>query len=139
MLERRKLAVDIEHIDTSAAIRAAQSRNAPQYIRVGRSLQYVQSNEPQQSPVVSSSKLPKSPVSASTPIAHSGRGGAGNWGASAAAAEQAKLAKEKQEQAEAERRRQDAEQHVVAMLQPPSQAYTGSRRRSALPEDLECL
>jgi len=134
---RRKLAIDIEHIDTSAAIRAAQSRNTSQYVRVGRSLQYVQSNEPQQSPVASSFRSPKSPTSASSPILNTGRGGSGNWGASAAAVEQARLVKEKQEEAEAEKRRQEAEQHVTAMLQPPSQAYTGSRRRSTLPGDFE--
>lgn len=125
--ERRGLAINI---DTTVA----QSRSSSQYIRVGRTLQYIQSNEPQMSPVTSTPKLPSL---VSSPVIHSGRGGAGNFGASAAAAKQAKLLKEQQDQIDSDKRRQEAEQHVVAMLQPPSSAYMKTRRRSTLPDNFE--
>lgn len=139
--EKRKVAVAMESIDTAAAMRNAQSRNPSQYTRAGRGgagnfSTFVQSNEPQPSPTAASFSV-KTPTSAGSAVMPSGRGGAGNFIAARSASESVKLAKEKDEQVEAEKRREQAEQHVGSVLHPPSQAYTGDKRRSTLPEDFE--
>lgn len=140
--EKRKIAVKIESIDTAAAMRNAQSRNPSQYVRTGRGGagnfgSIIQMNTPQPSPTAAN--FAKSPRSAGSPVVYAGRGGAGNLAAGRCSNEQVKLAKEKAEQAEAEKRREQAEQQVGSLLQPPTQAYIGARRRSALPEDFETL
>lgn len=136
--EKRKAALNIEHIDTSAAVRNAQARKGSQYVRMGRggagNMGYIQSNEPQPSPTALT--FTKSPVSTTSPVFASGRGGAGNFAVARSVSAQATLEKEKQERAEAEKRRELAEQQVQSMLQAPSQAYVGTRRRSGLPDDI---
>ncbi len=139
--EKRKVAVAMESIDTAAAMRGAQARKTSQYTRVGRGGAgnfgaYVQSNEPQASPTAASFRA-NTPTSSNSPVMHSGRGGAGNFIAARSASDSVKLAKERQEQAEAEKRREQAEHQVGSLLQAPSQAYTGNRRRSALPDEFE--
>ncbi|KAK5947089.1 hypothetical protein PMZ80_001235 [Knufia obscura] len=137
--EKRKVAVAMESIDTAAAMQNAQSRKVSQYARAGRGgagnfTAYVQSNEPQPSPTAASFRV-VTPTSSNSPVIHSGRGGAGNFIAARSASDSVKLAKERQEQAEAEKRREKAEQHVGSVLQAPSQAYIGNKRRSALPDE----
>ncbi|KAK5091513.1 hypothetical protein LTS08_005273 [Lithohypha guttulata] len=136
--EKRKAAIKIDHIDTSIAVRDAQARKTSQYVRVGRggagNMPYVQSNEPQASPTFATLK---SPTSANSPVVFAGRGGAGNFGAVRSASAQTSLEKERREQAEMEKTRERAELEVQHTLQLPSQAYTRSRRRSAMPDDVE--
>lgn len=136
---KRKAALNIEHIDTSVAVSNAQARKTSQYARVGRggagNMPIIQSNEPQASPTTLT--FSKSPISASSPVFTSGRGGAGNLGAARSASAQAGFEKEQQELARAEKQRAQAELKVSSMLQPPSQAYVGTRRRSGLPFEIE--
>lgn len=137
--ERRNITLDLEHIDTSLAVKKSQARRTVTYPRVGRGGAgniYYQSNEIQQSPTTAS--FAKSPVSVtSSPVMYTGRGGAGNYVVAKNASDLARQAKEKQEQVDAAKRREDAEQQVQSLLKAPTQAYTGSRRRSFLPEDFE--
>ncbi|KAK5087729.1 hypothetical protein LTR70_006830 [Exophiala xenobiotica] len=139
--EKRKVAVAMESIDTAAAMRNAQSRNPSQYVRAGRGgagnfSTYVQSNDPQASPTAASFSV-KTPTSSGSAVMYSGRGGAGNLISARSASDSVRLAKERDEQVEAEKRREQAELHVVSVLHPPSQAHIGHRRRSTLPEDFE--
>jgi len=139
--EKRKVAIAIESIDTAAAMRNTQARSTSQYARAGRGGAgnfgaYIQSNEPQASPTVASLRV-RTPTSSNSPVIHSGRGGAGNFIAARSASDSVKLAKERQDQADAEKRREEAEQHVGSLLQPPSQAHIGTRRRSTLPDEFE--
>lgn len=137
--ERRNITLDLEHLDTSLAVKKSQARRTATYPRVGRGGAgniYYQSNEIQQSPTAVA--FAKSPVTmTSSPITYTGRGGAGNYGAAKNTSELARQAKEKQEQADAAKRREAAEQQVENLLKAPTQAYTASRRRSFLPEDFE--
>lgn len=137
--EKRNISLDIEHINTSTAVRNSQARRTVTYPRVGRGGAgniYYQSNEIQKSPTTTTfARSPQSIVS--SPVTYTGRGGAGNYGAAKATNDTARHAKEKQEQVEAEKRREEAEQQVQTLLKAPTQAYTVSRRRSLLPEDLE--
>lgn len=137
--EKRRVTVQIEHLDTSAAVRNAQTRKTSQYARIGRggagNIPFIQSNEPQASPVTPSFTM--SPTSTSSPIIRAGRGGAGNFNVAKSKSDAARIEKEKLDEAEAEKRREQAEQKVQNMLQAPTQAYSGQRRRSMLPEDLE--
>lgn len=137
--DKRKAAMKIEHIDTSAAVRNAQTRQVSQYARVGRggagNMPIIQSNEPQASPMVST--FSRSPISASSPVIVSGRGGAGNFGAARSVSAQAAIEKEQRERVEAEKYREQAELKVSGMLQAPSQAYVGTRRRQGLPFEME--
>lgn len=131
--EKRKAAVNIEHIDTSRAVDRAPRRTVTYGGRGGAgNFHYRQSNEIQMSPTAST--FVKSPISATSPV-YTGRGGAGNFALARSMSESAKFAKEQKEQIEAENRREKAEQAVQSTLQPPSQAYFGSKRRSALPDD----
>jgi len=139
--EKRKVAVAMESIDTAAAMRNAQSRNPSQYVRAGRGgagnfSTYVQSNDPQASPTAASFSV-KTPTSSGSAVMYSGRGGAGNFISARSASDSVRLAKERDEQVEAEKRREQAELHVVSVLHPPSQAHIGHRRRSTLPEGFE--
>jgi len=140
--EKRKAAIAIESIDTAAAMRNAASRKTSQYARSGRGGAgnfgaYVQSNEPQASPTAANFWA-SAPASSSSPVMHSGRGGAGNLGAARSASESVKVARERHEEAEAAKRREQAEHQVGTLLQPPSQAHIGSRRRSTLPDEFGC-
>lgn len=137
--EKRRAAANVEHIDTSAAVRNSKLRQSSQYVRVGRggagNIPFVQSNEIQRSPA--SATYPKSPLSGSSSTSHTGRGGAGNFAASRSASESAKTLKEKEEQEKADQRREDAERQVGEILRPPTQAWLGGRRRSWLPTEEE--
>lgn len=137
--ERRNITLDLEHIDTSLAVKKSQARRTATFPRMGRGGAgniYYQSNEIQQSPVTTT--FAKSPVSVtSSPVTYAGRGGAGNYGAAKATSDLARQTKEQQEQADVAKRREEAEQQVQTLLKAPTQAYTGSRRRSFLPEDFE--
>lgn len=139
--ERRRLAKQIESLDTSAAIREAQHRHTgPLYLRTGRGgagnipLIVGQSNEPQ-SPRSASPRI-VSPV-IQVPNIRTGRGGAGNLAAGHAAVENLQAERERIETLEAERRRAEAEAAVEDLLQPPTQAFLGQERRSRLPEDVD--
>lgn len=138
--EKRTISLELEHIDTLAAMKKSQARRTVTCPRIGRggagNVVFSQSNEIQRSPTATS--FAKSPLSiTSSPIMYSGRGGAGNFNATKSASDSARLAKEQQERADAAKRREQAEQQVQALLQAPTQAYIASRRRSLLPEDIE--
>lgn len=138
LIERRKAASRIEHLDTSEAMRnRAAQRSASQYIRVGRG--FVQSNEIQQSPrsISMPIDLPSTPISATpTSAVPSGRGGAGNFAAAAANKEREEAEKQTQARLEAEKTRERITEQVESKLMPPPDAWLGGRRRNLLvPED----
>lgn len=131
--EKRNVAINLEHIDTARAVSSAPRRTVTYGGRGGAgNFRFVQSNQIQASPT--STAFSKSPISTTTPV-YTGRGGAGNFAIARSVSEGAKFAKEQQEQIEAEKRREQAEHAVQSTLQPPSQVYFGSRRRSMLPDD----
>lgn len=139
--ERRKTALTIEHLDTSAAVQSSRAqKRSSQYIKTGRggagNIPYVQSNSPQQSPR-SASFILRSPVSSASPLTHVGRGGAGNFAAAVTANEQILSAKAKEERLKAQKTREAAEHQVENLLQPPTQAWLGGRRKSAIPDEFE--
>lgn len=129
--ERRKAAGKLERLETGEAMQ--NRRLSAQYLHVGRggAANYAQSNEVQ---TVQSPRSPFSPSSRSISLG-SGRGGAGNLNSTMetkAREEQDELEKER---SDAERRREQVEEQVDVMLQPPPGAVlSGSKRSSVLLE-----
>lgn len=131
LAERRKAAAKLERIQTGQAM-ARRAVSSP-YLHVGRggAGNYTQSNEVQ----VAQSPRSASTAYASTPTV--GRGGQGNMAVAMDAKHKAHREKEEKELHEAEKRREQIEQQVAAMLQPPPGAVlaSASRRSSMILED----
>ena len=132
---RRKAAGKLERLETGEAMQ--NRRLSAQYLHVGRggAANYAQSNEIQ---IVQSPRSPFSPSSRNTtPI--TGRGGAGNLNLSieAKAREEQEISADEKERIEAERRREQVEEQVDVVLQPPPGAVlSGSKGSSVLLEPL---
>lgn len=110
-----------------------RKEKSSQYLRVGvggaGNLSLVQSNEIQSPRSPSFSRSTSSPLSATFPKLHHGRGGAGNFAAAAEGNKKIESEKEYEERITAERTRDKIEQDVENLLRPPQGALLSEGRR----------
>lgn len=135
LTDRQRAAAQIEHLDTVDALNVSKIRKkkSSQYLRVGiggaGNLSLVQSNEIQSPRSPSFSRSTSSPISATFPKLHHGRGGAGNYAAAVEGEKKIESEKEYEERIAAERTREKVEQDVENLLQPPQGALLSEGRR----------
>jgi hypothetical protein len=132
---RQRAAAQVEHLDTVDALNVAKirKRKSSKYLRVGvggaGNLSLVQSNEIQSPRSPSFNRTTSSPISATFPKLHHGRGGAGNYAAVVEGEKNIENGKEYEERIAAERRREKVEQDVESLLRPPQGALLSEGRR----------
>jgi hypothetical protein len=139
LAERRKAAARLDTINTQDTMRLRQ--NSAQYLGIGRggAGNYAQNDV---RPLSRSTTLPATLISPMTPkapspksqatfpVAHPGRGGAGNYSAATDANGRAGTEREHEERLAAEQRREQIVEEVDGLLQPPPGAWLGGRRKS---------
>jgi Spy/CpxP family protein refolding chaperone len=135
LTDRQRAAAQIEHLDTAEALNVSKIRKqtSSQYQRVGiggaGNLSLVQSNEVQSPRSPSFSRSTSSPLSATFPKLHYGRGGSGNYAAAVEGEKKIEGEKEYAERIVAMQLRVKVEQDVENLLRPPQGALLSEGRR----------
>ena len=135
LAERRKAASKLERLETGEAMGRRVASTPYMHVGRGGAGNYTQSNEIQSAKSPRSASATYAPSTATPTV---GRGGAGNMMAAMDA--KSKLEQEKAERArqQADKQREQIEQQVAGMLQPPPGAViaTANRRSSMILEDV---
>ena len=135
LTDRQRAAAQIEHLDTADALSVSkirkQSSSQYQWVGIGGAgnLSLVQSNEAQSPRSPSFGRSTSSPLSATFPKSHYGRGGAGNYAAAAEGEKKLESEREYAERIVAEQLRVKVEQDVENLLRPPQGALLSEGRR----------
>ena len=133
LTDRQRAAAQIEHLNTGDALKSSKIRpkKSAQYLRVGigGAGNLLQSNEVQSPRSPNFTRSASSPLSATFPKLHHGRGGAGNYAAAMEGFKKIESEREYEERIAAERRREKIEQDVENILKPPRGALLSEGRR----------